>query len=723
MNKNPLIFIVVVIAILAVAGASYLFLAEKQPSIILTSSDNQTTLSIPNEALPDGVSPGDIEIEKVDDKEGMIIYDLKPNGLILEKPVTISVTGPAFGEAIPTLFHEYDGGFEMLNTEVNFDEENDTATVSAEITHFSTIRYDGGLVFLDMDRNLGVHKVGDSFDVNIMVTYSDIGEKFSNGKQIELTEPPYLVGILQAGDSMFEKSETVSPTSATVARSAEKFVNNTFVINQKFQCIGGGKEEIIADFYLSYHYSEEDSGAISFGRTRMSERMSVTCIYDPLFIFNIDKVCGGKATFSGEFMSNYKKTIESVQIHIDSDGKRKTFPMKYDNQLGTFLGIFDLEPGEYSYNIEALTKSGDLSKVDGHILTNTLERNRVAENENLVIDPCPDQLISSSAVQEEISCGGNVRLFGTVERNYKNKPANLWLEFGDRHAVPIRLNPINNVFDVSKNISPGTYSYSLFAAPPSDPVSSAFYSNEITVEECPIRICGDGTVDQPNDSGVFEQCDPPGTASCAYQGICQTDCTCPDEDNIQKERLCGDGNIDKPNDIGVFEQCDPPGTASCAYQGICQTDCTCPDEDNIREPVCGDGVVDQPNEDGVYEQCDPPGTASCAYQGICADDCSCPDEDNIQKSECGEDPYKELYPPGTPISFGEFLEITTRDFCPYFLMFEDSGLYCFCTDQESTDALSTNGITTIHSKPPTYPFIDAKPWVAPKGGPLDLYVP
>jgi len=116
------------------------------------------------------------------------------------------------------------------------------------------------------------------------------------------------------------------------------------------------------------------------------------------------------------------------------------------------------------------------------------------------------------------------------------------------------------------------------------------------VTGCPVfpcdAFCGDGTVNRDS-----EDCDPPGSAACADERICQMDCTCP-------EPACGDGILD------AGEDCDPPG-AACGSAGArrCQDDCTCP------EPVCGDGIVDP------GEQCDPPQSA-CAG-GFCGPGCVC----------------------------------------------------------------------------------------------------
>lgn len=84
---------------------------------------------------------------------------------------------------------------------------------------------------------------------------------------------------------------------------------------------------------------------------------------------------------------------------------------------------------------------------------------------------------------------------------------------------------------------------------------------------------------------------------------------------------------------------------------------------------------------------------------------------------CGTDPDKRLYPPGTQIenNMYELIKIINKDFCPYYSMREDLGLYCYCSEKELMDSLGDNAPNHYSLYPPTYPFVGTKPWEAPKG--------
>ena len=70
-------------------------------------------------------------------------------------------------------------------------------------------------------------------------------------------------------------------------------------------------------------------------------------------------------------------------------------------------------------------------------------------------------------------------------------------------------------------------------------------------------------------------------------------------------KVCGDGNIDNPNDSGIVEQCDDGNHTN----GDGCNDATA---DGCRF-VCGDGAVQSPNGNDQYEKCD------TANKGYCAD--------------------------------------------------------------------------------------------------------
>lgn len=96
------------------------------------------------------------------------------------------------------------------------------------------------------------------------------------------------------------------------------------------------------------------------------------------------------------------------------------------------------------------------------------------------------------------------------------------------------------------------------------------------------KVCGDGTIQTPNDSGVNEVCDDGNTTNndqCSSD--CRNKCTAPQTWNgstcVNPPKVCGDGIIQIPNDSGVSEVCDDGNTSNndqCSSD--CRNKCTTP---------------------------------------------------------------------------------------------------------------------------------------------------
>ena len=150
-----------------------------------------------------------------------------------------------------------------------------------------------------------------------------------------------------------------------------------------------------------------------------------------------------------------------------------------------------------------------------------------------------------------------------------------------------------------------------------------------------LKICGDGSVDRPNDAEppFNEQCDPntdgdgipvfsPGEDSCVALTTnlqmddytsgtlsCKSDCTFDISGCIGAAPICGD---DVVNQIG--EVCDGNDlqTRDCEYFGYgggtldCDSSCEFDTSSctNPGDKICGDSNIDTPNDGNINEQCD-----------------------------------------------------------------------------------------------------------------------
>ncbi|MFC1962745.1 hypothetical protein ACFLWB_01960 [Chloroflexota bacterium] len=148
---------------------------ETAPQIV--SDDKQATLSIPEGALLEGTKLEDISITKLGGKEldesVYAIYELKPDGVTFEKPVTVSITAPA-REGDISLLLSYDGNsVEFIDTtEVSLDKSANTVSVTAPIEHFSRLKFVEGIFLVRTQLPLlGEKKVREKFDLTVKVFY------------------------------------------------------------------------------------------------------------------------------------------------------------------------------------------------------------------------------------------------------------------------------------------------------------------------------------------------------------------------------------------------------------------------------------------------------------------------------------------------------------------------------------------------------------------------
>lgn len=157
------------------------------------SDDGLLTLSIPEEALPDGVSAADISVttlsiaepvggDDTDDASLVVAsFRLEPSGLRFEVPIDVVVmlaVGVVGGPLVAELRSD-DGAVELLDVvTADIPGDNDHLAVTTQVQHFS----DFSLAYLDVPAGqlLGVEieapstvPVGSSFEVSLTVSRPD----------------------------------------------------------------------------------------------------------------------------------------------------------------------------------------------------------------------------------------------------------------------------------------------------------------------------------------------------------------------------------------------------------------------------------------------------------------------------------------------------------------------------------------------------------------------
>jgi Bacterial SH3 domain len=123
---------------------------EPSTATDIVSEDGLATLRIPEGALPNGVSPDDIQVVALDpadfaddlgeDAEAVAVYELLPDGLVLDAPVTIEIAiGELEEDATYLVDHVSGDDVEFPPTELLFRDSGESV-LAVEIAHFSRVR-------------------------------------------------------------------------------------------------------------------------------------------------------------------------------------------------------------------------------------------------------------------------------------------------------------------------------------------------------------------------------------------------------------------------------------------------------------------------------------------------------------------------------------------------------------------------------------------------------
>jgi len=229
------------------------------------SSDGLATLVLSADALPSGVDPDEIAIVPIDPPEDIVMtggtlmdraYQLLPDGLQLEAPatVTLSMTWDEVSEGVGVL-HAYGDRMEMI-TDVRVDvHEDETATVSFQVDHFSiciSSRVDAGINADIVSPPWGSYAiVGEPFDVHVEVTYAP-------GTCITVTERGILDDYNMVEKTLRDEpwriskgksttSDGLSPKTLEDVPSFHEVDAHSFSIDYQLTCVADGPQAIIWD--------------------------------------------------------------------------------------------------------------------------------------------------------------------------------------------------------------------------------------------------------------------------------------------------------------------------------------------------------------------------------------------------------------------------------------------------------------------------------------------
>lgn len=140
--KKQYIIIGIVGVVLLVAGFMYFSFGGASRGIQkVISNDGLAELTIPKNALPEGMSIKDISITNVSVDDSMIAYELKPDGTAFSAPLTFKTTFKNKDNVIPVPFLiSREKGIELVSdVETTLDLTKNEATISMPMAHFSGV--------------------------------------------------------------------------------------------------------------------------------------------------------------------------------------------------------------------------------------------------------------------------------------------------------------------------------------------------------------------------------------------------------------------------------------------------------------------------------------------------------------------------------------------------------------------------------------------------------
>ncbi len=246
--------------------------AEQAESVL--SSDGLIELKVPRGALPDGTTLQDLSIRPVPQDEiptsaglpAVVSYELLPNGLQLQTPVTVKLRVPV-PDLSTTLFayHVSADEWEPLTIdESDFTPEDNTLLLTASLSHFSYIhiflgddysvsdRIDFDPVTVTISASASTLEFGEAVDVTAVVTAPASGLFWSRAPnagnmqdgvfEVTAAEQPLLFSGRFSGGAMSPGlPSNLTPTRvddapATTAVAA----GSTFTATQQFRCVGNG---------------------------------------------------------------------------------------------------------------------------------------------------------------------------------------------------------------------------------------------------------------------------------------------------------------------------------------------------------------------------------------------------------------------------------------------------------------------------------------------------
>ncbi|MFH1608700.1 MAG: hypothetical protein ABH951_01625 [Patescibacteria group bacterium] len=348
---------------------------------IVTSSDTQVTLKIPQDLLPKNLSLEDISITRVEDDK--LVYKLEPAGIKFDQPVSISVRQDIGEQNIPMMFHLDDENYNIVNnTKVTIDEVTETTTITGEIEHFSYVWVGEGLFISNrLQDHLGEKKTGETFTLPISITNKKetlvLPPKETGVDPYQLIsennpEVSYLGFRAKGTDGADDRQGNISPRWISKIEGENiPFENDEFSSEQEFYCMKEGEDQVVqVNLDISYDYSHDTfslhdkvfGGKVFSGEIELEHKSKLICTEKAITSMNINTgICGKKIKFTGQ-VQNINNLVDSeiLRFRDFEDYENPIFAsLNLNQETGELSAEIELPAGGYSYDLMLESRHGD----------------------------------------------------------------------------------------------------------------------------------------------------------------------------------------------------------------------------------------------------------------------------------------------------------------------------------------------------------------------------
>ncbi len=247
------------ILLATVLCAPVLYGCSPAQQLTITGSSGDVVLTLEEESLPEGVDPSSVKITRKQTSDS-VEYQLEPDGLVLKKPGTLTITLHEARIPMP-LVHASKAGeeLEIVDTSVFVDLTKNQTTITVPVTHFSSVHHGIGSISYKTTMDIVPEKQAIGGDVTVTVSLERPDqEKFISYGDLT-TRPPSKVFVNLLDKKPFVSGETghqgnthLRPPLFRDSPERTFMQATTLRFTRIFTCMQGGEAYVHQQFDLEY---------------------------------------------------------------------------------------------------------------------------------------------------------------------------------------------------------------------------------------------------------------------------------------------------------------------------------------------------------------------------------------------------------------------------------------------------------------------------------------